>query len=78
MQQGERPERLFEQFRSSGMLGELMVQIRESKTADRLVSKAKVTEIAAEEWNKLVEAKAAASGTDAAKPAGKKGASKSK
>ena len=79
MQQGERPERLFEQFRSSGMLGELMVQIRESKTADRLVAKAAVTEIAAEEWNRLVEAKAAAaSGGEAAKPAGKKGAAKSK
>jgi trigger factor len=77
MQQGERPERLFEQFRSSGMLGELMVQIRESKTADRLVAKATVTEIPAEEWNRLVEAKAAAAAPAGAQ-AGKKSSAKSK
>jgi FKBP-type peptidyl-prolyl cis-trans isomerase (trigger factor) len=78
MQQGERPERLLEQFRGSGMLGELMVQIRESKTADRLVAKAAVSEIPAEEWNRLVEAKAAESAKPAGQGSPKKGSAKSK
>jgi len=71
MQQGERPEKLLEQLRQSGMLGELMVQIRESKVADRLLLKAAVTEISAEEWNREVDAKSAAATaekTKAAKP----------
>jgi hypothetical protein len=32
--------------------------IRDAKVSDRIIGQAKVAEIAADEWNKLVEAKA--------------------
>ncbi len=54
-QQGQRPEQLKAELSRTGRLGEILRMVREHKTADRLIEKAKVTEIAAEEWNELVK-----------------------
>ena len=53
---GERPEALREQMTKSGTMNEVALRIREHKTADILISKAKVSDVSAEEWNKLMTA----------------------
>jgi len=57
MQRGVRPDKLRTELVQSGRLGELTAQIREHKAADRVIDRANVTEIPAEEWNKLVAEK---------------------
>jgi trigger factor len=58
-QQNVRPDQLRAQLSKSGGLDDLAIQIREHKTADRLLEKASVTEVPAEEWNAQVQAKTA-------------------
>jgi trigger factor len=55
-----RPEKLRSELLQAGRIGEVASQLREQKTADRLVHMAKKVEINAEEWNKLVRSKQAA------------------
>jgi trigger factor len=59
-QQGVRPEQLRKQLEQSGRMGEVISVIRDAKVSDRIISQAKVSEISADEWNKVVEAKAKA------------------
>jgi trigger factor len=59
-QQGVRPEQLRKQLDQSGRMGEVISVIRDAKVSDRIISQAKVSEISADEWNKVVEAKAKA------------------
>jgi cell division protein FtsL len=42
------------ELQQSGRLNELALSIREAKVLDRVLAKAKVTDIKAEEWNALV------------------------
>jgi len=53
-QQGHRPDQLRAELEKSGAIRELALQIREHKTADRLIESCTVKEIPAEEWNKRV------------------------
>jgi trigger factor len=57
-QQNLRPEEMRQQIESAGRMAEVMSLIRDSKVSDRIIGQAKVTDIAAEEWNKMLEAKA--------------------
>ncbi|MCE2885468.1 MAG: trigger factor [Planctomycetaceae bacterium] len=59
-QQNMRPEQMRAQIEKAGRGGEVVSMIRDAKVADRIISQAKVSDIAADEWNKLVEAKAKA------------------
>jgi trigger factor len=54
LQHGQRPDQLRAELQRTGRLGEIARMVREHKTADRIVEKAKIKEIAAEEWNELV------------------------
>jgi len=56
-QQNMRPEQLRQQIQQSGRVNDVISMIRDAKVSDRIIGQAKVTEIAAEEWNKIVEAK---------------------
>ena len=70
MSQGMRPDQVRAELAKNNRINEIANQIREHKAADRIVDTAKVTEMPAEEWNKLVDEKAAAksgSGKSAAK-----------
>jgi trigger factor len=60
MQQGVRPEQMRQQLDRAGRMGEVISVIRDMKIGDRIIAQAKVADIAADEWNKIVEAKAAA------------------
>jgi trigger factor len=57
-QQGVRPEQMRQQLEKSGRMGEVISVIRDAKVGDRIISQAKISDIAADEWNQLVEAKA--------------------
>jgi hypothetical protein len=57
-QQNMRPEQMRQQIEKSGRMSEVISMIRDAKVSDRIIGQAKVSEIAADEWNKLVEAKA--------------------
>jgi trigger factor len=59
-QQGVRPEQMRQQLEKAGRMGEVISVIRDAKVSDRIISQATVSDIAADEWNKIVEAKAAA------------------
>jgi trigger factor len=59
-QRGERPEKLRSQFAQQGRLQQIGLQIREHKALDRVLDKATVEEISADDWNELVESKTAA------------------
>jgi FKBP-type peptidyl-prolyl cis-trans isomerase (trigger factor) len=65
-----RPDAVRAELQKSGRLNEMALAIREAKTLDRILDKAKVSDIDAEEWNKLVSDRQKA-GADKAK-AGKK------
>jgi trigger factor len=54
-QRGMRPEQLRNELAQSGAINQIAMQVREHKAADRVIDQASVTEIPAEEWNKLVE-----------------------
>lgn len=53
-QRGERPEKLRSELAQANRLGEVALQIRESKTTDRLLEKAKVVDVDARAWNEEV------------------------
>jgi len=57
-QQNARPDQMRQQIEQSGRMGDVISTIRDSKVGDRVISLAKVSDISAEEWNKVVEAKA--------------------
>ena len=57
---GARPEAVRAELAKSGQIREVSMSIQHSKSADRIVDTAKVTEMPADDWNKLVDAKAAA------------------
>jgi trigger factor len=59
-QQNMRPEQMRQQIEKSGRMNEVISMIRDAKVSDRIIGQAKVAEIAAEDWNKLVEARAKA------------------
>ncbi len=59
-QQNMRPEQMRAQIEKAGRGGEVVSMIRDAKVSDRIISQAKVSDIAADEWNKLVEAKSKA------------------
>lgn len=59
-QQNMRPEQMRQQIEKAGRMGEVISMIRDAKVSDRIIGQAKTTDIAAEEWNKLVEARAKA------------------
>ncbi|MCL4743056.1 MAG: trigger factor [Phycisphaerales bacterium] len=52
---GVRPEKLRQELLQSGQAGTIYQQIREHKTLDALLADAEITEMPAEEYNKLVE-----------------------
>ena len=56
-QRGLRPEKLRAEFQQSGQINEIALQIREHKAFDRVIASAKVTDVAADEWNKSVTEK---------------------
>ncbi len=60
-QRGMRPDKLAEELHKAGKLNLLAQQIREHKTLDALVAKAKVEEVPVEEYNKRVSKKDALS-----------------
>ena len=51
---GARPDQVRAELQQSGRLNEMALAIRESKVLDRVLAKAKVTDIAADEWNRKV------------------------
>lgn len=57
-QQNMRPEQMRAEIEKTGRGGELISLIRDAKVSDRIISQAKITDIPAEEWNKIVESKA--------------------
>ena len=57
-QQNMRPEQMRQQIEKAGRMGEVISMIRDAKVSDRIIGQAKTSDIAAEEWNKLVEARA--------------------
>ena len=81
-QRNERPEAVRAELQKTGGIQEVARQIVEHKAADRIVDQASVTEIPAEEWNKIAQEKSkqrkAGSGGDDSKPAAKKSTSKKK
>ena len=54
---GMRPDAMRAELQKSGRINELALSIREAKVLDRVLAKAAVTDIAAEEWNTLVAEK---------------------
>jgi len=56
-QRGERPETLRAELQQTGRLSEVAVQIREHKTADRLLDQCSVQDVDAEEYNREVLAR---------------------
>jgi len=57
-QQGARPEEMRRQIEKAGRMGEVVSVIRDAKVTDRIIAQAKVSDIAADEWNRIVEEKA--------------------
>lgn len=76
-QHGQRPDQLRAELARTGRLGEIARQVREHKAADRAIANARVEEISAEKWNKMVSAKAAR-GTVQRRKKGKKRTSRKK
>ncbi len=60
VQRGMRPEQLRQDLIRGGQVGGIYMQIRDHKTLDLLASKAKVTDISAEEYNKRIKAESVA------------------
>ena len=59
-QQNARPEQVRAQLEKSGRMNEVVSVIRDAKVGDRIIAQAKVSDIAADAWNAIVEAKAKA------------------
>ncbi|MSR40630.1 MAG: trigger factor [Phycisphaerales bacterium] len=62
-QQNVRPEVLRKDLEKNNRMGEVMHVIREAKVADRLLVNAKTEDVAADDWNTLVNEKAKAATT---------------
>jgi len=56
---GARPEEVRVELARSGRLRDIGMSIQHAKAADRIVDTAKVTEMPADDWNKVVDAKVA-------------------
>jgi hypothetical protein len=56
-ERGVRPEKLRQELISRNQAGAIYQNIRDHKTMDTIASKAKVTEMSAEEFDKLAKAK---------------------
>ncbi|MSR43767.1 MAG: trigger factor [Phycisphaerales bacterium] len=56
---GMRPDAMREELEKSNRLGEVALQIREHKAADRVISKAVISDIPASEWNTEAQSKTA-------------------
>ena len=82
MQRGTRPEQLRNEIEKAGKLVELAHSIREHKTADRILEKAKFVDVPAEQWNeqqnKQVSAKRSGAKSDSKGAAAKTDASDDK
>ncbi|MFZ9880514.1 MAG: trigger factor [Phycisphaerales bacterium] len=59
-QQNVRPEQMRKQIEQAGRMGEVISVIRDAKVYDRIIAQAKISDIDAAEWNKMVEAEAKA------------------
>ncbi len=57
MERNERPERLRQQLMQGNQIGSVFQQIREHKTMDAILAKAKVSEMPADEFNKVMKDK---------------------
>ncbi|MFG0329346.1 MAG: trigger factor [Phycisphaerales bacterium] len=57
-QQNVRPEQLRSQLIQSGRAAMIFNEIRHEKAADMVISKANISEVSADEWNKMMEAEA--------------------
>jgi FKBP-type peptidyl-prolyl cis-trans isomerase (trigger factor) len=66
---GMRPDAMRAELQKSGRINELALSIREAKVLDRVLTKAAVSDIAAEEWNTLVAEKQKAAQARAASKA---------
>ena len=73
---GERPERLRQDLINRNQVGMIYQQIREHKAMDAILTKAKVTEVSAEDFNKVMEAQAKAGKSESAEPKPKKAPAK--
>ena len=62
-----RPDAVRAELQKSGRLNEMALAIREAKTLDRVLDKAKTADIDAEEWNKVVTERQAAAAAKAKK-----------
>lgn len=71
-----RPDKLRAQMIQQNQVGQVFQQIREHKTMDAIVGKATITEMPAEEFNKVMQEEAGASGGAAAAAPAKKSRSK--
>lgn len=56
-QRGTRPEQLRNELAQANRLAEIGMQIRDHKTADRIIGQAKVTDITTEQWQEILAAK---------------------
>lgn len=55
---GVRPEQLRQNLAQRGALGQVAMQVREQKAADRVVAQARVEDVSRDEWQKIAEQKA--------------------
>jgi FKBP-type peptidyl-prolyl cis-trans isomerase (trigger factor) len=62
---GERPENLRSQLIQSGQINGVAQQIREHKTLDQIIAKAKISEAPLEEFNRQMAARKAGAGAGA-------------
>jgi trigger factor len=58
--QGMRPDEVRNQLARTGAINDVALQIREQKTADRILEKASVTDVPADDWNTEIQARAEA------------------
>jgi trigger factor len=67
LERGLRPDKLRQDLMQSGAINQVATQIREHKTADRIIEKAKINEIPVEEWRKMQGEEPAAKAAPASK-----------
>ncbi len=67
-QQGQRPDQVRNELSKSGALQDIAIQIREHKTADRILEKASIADVPAEDWNTEVQKRAEAKSAAQKKP----------
>ncbi|MBL9121499.1 MAG: trigger factor [Phycisphaerae bacterium] len=56
--QNMRPDQVRQQLSRTGAINDVALQIREQKTADRILEKANVSDVSADDWNKDVQSRA--------------------